>query len=198
MKKLLYSLVALALCSGLAMATVPDPTNCQVVPCDNLGPVGIGGVVVCPGTPTAISASNVTVTVKNAAGNVIPNASIQVTFGAPVIAPCPTHPLPWTGTASGAGVWSSVFNAGGCLNLANACVITANGVVIRSYSNVKSPDWDGAAGNLQVQANDFSTFLTAYHAGAAGCSDYDNNGGCDLGDFIIFASAVSPSGHLCP
>lgn len=196
MKKLLSALVALALCSGLALATVPDPTNCIVLPCDNLGPVGVGGVVLCPGTPAPIPASLVTMTIKNAAGNVIPGAVIQVTFGSPLIVACAPG-LPWNGTANGSGVWTKNFNGGGCFNGANACVITANGVIIRTYVNVKSPDWNGGVGDLQVITNDFSNFVAAYVPGAAGCHDYDNNGTTNLADFVIFAGGFSPS-HVCP
>jgi len=196
MKKLLYSLVALVLCSGLAMATVPDPTNCTVYPCDNLGPVNVGGVVVCPGTPTAIGASNVTMTIKNAAGNVIPNATIQVTFGSTLINPCAPG-LPWTGTTDALGVWHKNFNGGGCFNGANGCVITANGQQIRAFSNVKSPDWDGGSGNLLVQLNDFTNFVSFFNTGATGCHDYDNNGTTNLGDFVIFGGAYAPQ-HSCP
>jgi hypothetical protein len=198
MKKLLFSLAALALCSGLALATVPDPTNCIVLPCDNLGPAGVGGVVVCPGTPSAIAASLVTVTVKNAAGNVIPNATINVTMGSPLINGCATpDPLPWDGVANGSGVWTKNFNGGGCFSGANACVITANNVPIRSYVNVKSPDWNGGAANLQVQGDDFSSFLNAFNPGTPGCHNYDNDGDTDLADFVIFASGFNPS-HGCP
>lgn len=198
MKKLLFSLVALALCSGLALATVPDPTNCIVLPCDNLGPPGVGGVVVCPGTPSAIPASLVTVTVKNAAGNVIPNATINVTMGSPLINGCATpDPLPWDGVADGSGVWSKNFNAGGCFGGANACVITANGVPIRSYVNVKSPDWNGGVANLLVQGDDFSNFLASFNPGTPGCHNYDNDNDTDLADFVIFASGFNP-GHQCP
>lgn len=203
MKKLLFALVALALGAGLATATVPDPTNCQVVPCDALGPVGQGGVVVCPDyiqLPPGpglfpINAANVTVTVKNAAGNIISGATIQVTFGSAIINACPPG-LPWNGATNGSGVWQKNFNAGGCLSAANACVISANGTIIRTYTNVKSPDWDGGAGNRVLQGNDFSSFLAAYTSGGPGCHDYDNNLATNLGDFIIFAGGFNPS-HQC-
>ena len=40
-------------------------------------------------------------------------------------------------------------SGGGCINgVTDACVFRAGGVVIRSFSNVKSPDWDGSSGNL--------------------------------------------------
>jgi hypothetical protein len=198
MKKLLFALVALALCSGMALATVPDPTQCTVLPCDNLGPPGIGGVVVCPGTPACIPAALVTVTVRNAAGNVIPNATIQVTMGSPLINGCATpDALPWDGVCDGNGVWSKCFNAGGCFDGPNACSIIANTVPIRNYTHVHSPDWNGGSANLLVQADDFASFLASYNPQTPGCHNYDNDTDTDLGDFVIFASGFNP-GHQCP
>jgi hypothetical protein len=201
MKKLLFALVALALSSGLALATVPDPAQCSVIPCDNLGPPGEGGVVVCPGTPTCIPAAFVTLTARNTAGNVIPNALVTVSFGAmPPIAGCPTPDLPpWDGQCDGNGVWSKCFNAGGCLSAANACQIVVNTVPIRNYVNVKSPDWNGGAAGLTVDGGDFSNFLSFFQPPSqpGGCHDYDNDGDTDLGDFVIFAGAISPA-HGCP
>jgi hypothetical protein len=105
--------------------------------------------------------------------------------------------LPWNGTTDGLGVWQKVFNGGGCFSGANACVITANGVIIRTYTNVKSPDWNGGNGDLQVIANDFANFLASYTPGSPGCHDYDNTGATNLADFIIFASGFNPA-HQCP
>jgi hypothetical protein len=195
MKKLLSALVVLALCSGAALATVPDATNCTVTPCDQLGPTGIGGVVVCPGTPSGITAAVVTVVAKNAAGNVIPNASVVISMGSAQIVGCTT--LPWVGTCDLNGVWTKTFSGGGCFSGAGACVVTINGVPIRTYVNVKSPDWDGGAGNLIVQANDLSTFATGLATNAAGCSDMNNSGGTNIADFVIFVSGYTPS-HNCP
>jgi hypothetical protein len=88
------------------------------------------------------------------------------------------------------------FAAGGCIpETDHACVIRAEGVVIRDFRNVKSPDFDGAGGNHVVDLSDLEEFNR--ERGSGGCHDYDNNGVVDLRDLVIFASGFSP-GHHCP
>ena len=67
MKKLLSALFLLALCSSLAMATVPDETKCTVTPDLN------GGCLIAPGTLTG---TTLTITVRNSSNNPIPNAAV--------------------------------------------------------------------------------------------------------------------------
>jgi hypothetical protein len=195
-------LIALALVSlaGAGMANpVPDPPNCRVMPCDILGPGGIGGVLVCPSGPAPIPGTQVTVTVLSSSGNPMQGIYVQVTFPPGSIRLCSSDPETWRGITDSQGIWRKDFSGGGCARGDNACVITANGIEIRAYRYVRSPDWDGASGNLMLQANDFANFLMAYHSGGEplGCSDFDGSGATDLGDFIVMAQAFSP-GHSCP
>ena len=71
MKKLLSALFVLALCSSVAMATVPDPSNCEVTPDLN------NGVLICPDNPVLLNGTTYTITVRNADNNPIPNAAAR-------------------------------------------------------------------------------------------------------------------------
>jgi len=188
MKKLLSALFVLALCSSVALATVPDPTKCTVVPADALL-----GVILCPDTPTVPSSTIYTVTVKNSAGAVIPNANVAFQFPLPTnIKECTTNVL--TGTTNGSGVCVITLRGGGCQRTSGAvfaCQVVANGVIIRSYYNAKSPDWDGAVSNGTVNLADLITFK-----GPIGCHDYNNDNVMNLADTIVFAGGYQPQ-HTC-
>jgi hypothetical protein len=189
MKKLLSALFVLALCSSVAFATVPDPSKCTVVPADNLV-----GVVTCPDSPGPITATVYTVTVKNSAGNPINNASVAFEFPVPTnIKNCTTANN--TGTTNTSGIAVITLRGGGCQVTSGsvyACLVKANGVVIRSYYNAKSPDYDGAGPNGTVNLQD----LLAFRNPVVGCHDYDNNSSMNLSDTLIFAPAYSPQ-HTC-
>ncbi len=183
MKKLLSALFVLALCSSVAMATVPDPTKCSVVPAD-----GLNGMIICPDSPTPITATIYTVTVRNTDNNPIPNIPVVIAFGTG-IHECTTD-VP-TGTTNGSGQCVITIRGGGCNQNSGACVVTASGDVIRTYNNCKSPDWDGSAADGQVNLSDLADFRTLDE-----CHDYDNNGVINVGDLSIFAGAYSPK-HSC-
>jgi hypothetical protein len=188
MKKLLSALFVLALCSSVAFATVPDPSKCTVVPADALN-----GVVLCPDSPSAIAATNYTITVKNTSGNPISGASVVIEFPAPTnIRFCTTAVN--TGTTNASGVCVITLRGGGCQRTSGstyAAVVKANGVVLRSYYNAKSPDYDGVGPNGLVNLSDLLAFR-----GAVGCHDYDNSGTMTLSDTLIFAPGYSPA-HSC-
>jgi hypothetical protein len=187
MKKLLSALFALALCSSMALATVPYPPNCVVAPCD-----GLLGVVWCPDNPTPISNSVVTLTIRNQANNPIANAAVNVTIGAGPTCTCAS--MVFNTTTNAQGVATLTLRGGGCIrNTDLACVFRANGVVVRDFQNLKSPDWDGASGNCTVNLAD----LVRYALGTDLCFDFNNTGAVDLGDLVIFVSGYTPS-HHCP
>lgn len=185
MKKLLSALFALALCSSMALATVPYPPYCVVSPCDALN-----GVVLCPDNPSPITASIVNMTIRNQSNNVIPSANVNITFGAGPFCFCNT--MVYNTTTNANGYAQLTLRGGGCLhNVADAAVIRANGVLVRGYRNAKSPDWDGAAGNCVVGLADLVRF-----ASGDICFDFDNTGTVGLADFVLFAAGFSP-GHTC-
>lgn len=183
MKKLLSALFVLALCSSVAMATVPDPTKCSVSPADVLL-----GVVLSPDSPAPIPASVYTVTVRNADNNPINGAAVEFLF-ATGIRVCTT--AVHTGSTNSQGIVTITLRGGGCVTGSGACRVKANGVEIRNFVNAKSPDYDGAAANGVVNLSD----LVNYGTGNL-CHDYDNNGAVNLSDLVLFASAYAPQ-HTC-
>jgi len=191
MKKLLSAAFALALCSTIAMADVPDPGQCSVSPSDALG-----GVVCCPNIPSALTESINTITVRNSGGTPISGASTVVLLTASNPA-CPAAVL--TGTTNGSGVVTITVAASGCANgIPSACVIKANGVTIRSFTNCKSPDFDGAGGNGLVNLSDLIAFANEFNGiTIPGCHDYTNDHATNLSDLIPFGSAFSTAKH-CP
>lgn len=195
MKKLLMALGALALCSTFASADIPDPSQCIVVPADNLGPAP-GGMIVAPLNPSVLAATVNTITVKNSLGDVIVGANVVVLLGAANPA-CTAAVL--TGTTNGSGVTTITLGAGGCSHqVPGSGVIKANGVTIRSYSNVKGPDFDGAGGNKAVNLSDLVDFADQFNGvSPPQCHDYDNDGDTDVGDLTIFGAAFSGANN-CP
>ncbi|MEZ4648247.1 MAG: hypothetical protein R3E97_05560 [Candidatus Eisenbacteria bacterium] len=110
---------------------------------------------------------------------------------------CPTAIL--TEHADHDGHVSLVLAGGGCISdVSLATVIKANGITIRHYRNVKSPDFDGSGGDLKVDIADLVAFSGEFlGTSAPGCHDYDNSGTTDLGDLIIFAPTFTDASH-CP
>jgi hypothetical protein len=190
MKKLLSALFALALCSSMALATVPYPPNCTVSPWD-----GYNGVVLCPDTPgSPIGQSVGTLTVRNQANNPIANAAVIISFLA--TGPfCFCSDMVYSTTTNGSGMATLTLRGGGCVRGTDgAALIRANGVQIRDYYNAKSPDWDGVAGNCTVSGPDAVRFAMVPKDL---CFDFDNSGSVDIGDYVVFTSGLTAS-HNCP
>ncbi len=184
--------LGVVLTCGIANATIPEEAYCSVTPCDQTGIV-----LTCPdylgGTLQPVAGVSFTVNVRNGDNNVIPNAYTEVVFDFPgnhefcsdIVA---------TGTTDDNGNITFNLSAGGCTMTPSAIHINANTYLIRTYDNVKSPDWDGTADG-QVALSDFIVFANAYAAGAGGCTDYFGDGVTNLNDFILFGSAWA---HYCP
>lgn len=192
MKKVLFSLLGLALASTVASADVPDPANCTVIPADNLN-----GLVLGPNLPSAIPASINVVTVKNNANAPISGASVVFTLGASNVL-CGSTVL--TGTTNGSGQTTISLGGGGCAhNVALSGIVKANGVTIRSYSNCKSPDYDGASGNRTVQLADLIKFSNEFlDVDPNQCHDYDNDGNTGLSDLIVFSPTFTNPNSCAP
>lgn len=186
MKKLLSSLLALALCSSVALATVPDPPKCTVDPTDALN-----GVVLCPDQPAPIPASIISMVIRNSSNNPIPNAAVNIAFASGL---CFCQSMVFNTTTNALGQATLTLRGGGCVNATGAAVIRANGVIVRSYDHAKSPDWDGAGCNLAVDLSDLIRFTTSP---PDLCFDFDNDGDKDLSDTILFTSGYTPA-HSCP
>jgi hypothetical protein len=186
----LAGMMALLLCTAAVAPAddVPEPNHVLVVPADVTQ-----GPVIAPGHPSPIASCIQTITVRSWNNTPIPNALVQVLFG-PGIHTCPDAVLTTTADASGVAIMP--LTGGGCMyNAQNtACIIKANQVVVRSYSDARSPDRDG---NFTVDLNDLLAFVADYRTHAPGCSDFDGNGATNFADLLVFAAAYVPR-HSCP
>ncbi|MEZ4650541.1 MAG: hypothetical protein R3E97_17500 [Candidatus Eisenbacteria bacterium] len=188
MKKVLFSLLGLALCGSVAQANIPDPGFCTVTPADALG-----GLVVAPLDPVALAATINTINVRNDQNAPIPNAAVTIEFSN-AISLCSATVT--SGTTDANGDVTLTLGGGGCAHVvALSGQVKANGVTIRNYENVKSPDYDGAAGDLVVNLSDLVVFSAEFlGSNPAECHDYDNNGATNLGDLVVFSPAfVNPN-----
>jgi hypothetical protein len=192
MKKVLLSLLGLALTSTMAFADVPDASYCTVIPADDFG-----GLVLAPNLPAPIPASINVVTVKNNTNTIIVGASVVVTLGSANVL-CGTTVL--TGTTNSSGQTTITLGGGGCAhNVPLSGIIKANGVTIRSYANAKSPDYDGASGNRSVTLADLIQFSNEFLDGAPNeCHDYDNNANTGLSDLITFSPTFANPNSCAP
>lgn len=189
MRKVVLAVIGLVLSVGIAGATVPDPDFCSVEPCDT-----IDGVIVSPFSGAAPVAIQFTANIRNSNNDPIPNAFVELIFGTPGNHFFCTSAV-LTGTTDANGDVTFGVAAGGCTMGANAIKVRANNVDIRTYTNVKSPDFDGVSGNGQVVLADFTVFGNAYVLGAPGCTDYYNDGATGLTDFTAFGACWA---QVCP
>ena len=177
--------------SPVLTTNIPDPSACTVTPCDQMV-----GVVVSPNVPNPIPATEVEVVVRNQTGSPIADAAV-VFQNLDNDLVCPSAVL--SGTTDAAGRVRFTLAGGGCKSdVPLAAVIKANGVSIRNYRNVKSPDFDGAGGDLKVDISDLVAFSAEFvGTSAPDCHDYENSGTTNLADLIIFAPAFGDASH-CP
>jgi opacity protein-like surface antigen len=193
MKKFAMAILGVALCSSAAFATVPSPVFCTVIPADDLG-----GLFLAPSSPAPAPASINVVTVRNSSNNVIENATVVVTLTAANVV-CGSTVL--TGTTDAAGQVSLTLGGGGCAHsVPLSGVVKANGITIRAYENVKSPDYDGAAGNLNVELPDLITFAAEF-LGAPGtgtCHDYNNDDTTGLPELVLFGPTFTAPNTCAP
>jgi hypothetical protein len=133
-----------------------------------------------------------TVTINNPACNPVPDAIVEVTV----------HEGPTTGLCGSAttvkltdahGIARFNIPGGGCFKGPHAVIIRANGVTVREFQTVMSPDyagWDNAGipdrWSLSVTVLDFVSFATAFADRGASCHDYNNDGTTGAVDLSIF------------
>lgn len=187
MRNAVLTVLGLVLCIGVANATVPEADLCSVSPCDTFL-----GVVLYP-QPNAGGAAEFTVNARNADNDPIPNAFVELILGTPG-----NHMLcsdaVLTGTTDAAGDVTFAISGGGCTTGAGALIVKVNGVNIRDYASVKSPDY-APGSNGSVELADFIFFGTQFAGSLPGCADYYNAGTTGLGSFIVFGEAFT---HACP
>jgi hypothetical protein len=143
-----------------------------------------------------------TVTVKNDACVPIPNAIVEciiLGIADSRVRLCPSAVLTRTTDANGVAVFN--IPGGGCYKGTNALSIRANGIEIREFRAVVSPDYAeidnvGQPGksDLRVGIVDLVAFARAFALGASSCHDYDNNGSTGITDFAMFGQVY---GRFC-
>ena len=155
----------------------------------------LGGIVLVPGKPSPMAIAEETITVTTPAGAPRPGAFVELRL-TPASFVCPGAVL--TGTTNAAGqVVLRCFGGGEVSFVPGAAEILVDGVLVRSYPSVKSPDFDGVGADGRVDLVDLIAFSTCFFSGGPGCHDYDNDGTTGLSDLIVFAEAFTKGSH-CP
>jgi hypothetical protein len=191
MKKLLSALFVLALCSSVVLANVPDPSNCEVTPDLN------NGVLVSGDDPEPLNGTTYTIIVRNSSNTPIENASVVFDLDDNMeICTTAIH----TGTTNGDGECVIILKGGGCVfNTAGAAEVKANGILIKSFNNAKSPDngaHETSAGDGVVDVSDLVAFADEFNGNQPEvCHDYDNTGAVDVGDLPFFGDGFSAGTH---
>ncbi len=160
-------------CAGIA-----DPDYCLVEPWDTYGQVFV--------SPGVGSVDTLCITVHDAGDNPLAGALVEVVFtGCNALCFSPGNDY-LSATADGNGVVYIDPEIGGC----DVCLVEvfADGVLLRSFNDVVSPDWDGTQADGAVTSADQSWFSTQL-GGPGACADYDGNGTVTVGDFSLFNQA---------
>jgi hypothetical protein len=181
-------------CPAMSSVGIPEPDQCQVSQWDIYGQA-----VIVPGNPTDGSGDvfdDVDITIRNLEGNVIPDALVEIVFeDCPNLCLDPVDPA-LSGFTNSAGQISLNPNAGGC----NECtvLIRSEGIVIRVYPRVVSPDWDGTSADGQVDDFDLDYFMSGEDEF---CKDLDGSGmvdALDLGHLVGTLGSHNPNGLCTP
>ncbi len=200
----LFILICLCVsCAAKAIAADP-PDPCVTTTLD-----GVGRLLLIPDEDGADPhpMGSFTVTVKNYDCQPIYNAVVEVIIGGQA-----TNKTKLCGSAVTVKLTDHngnvTFNipGGGCYRGADAVVIRANGVIVRNFYAVMSPDyagWDNSGmanrWSLSITPVDLAAFVAAYQGGTgpASCHDYDNSGVTDPRDLAVFASTYSGGTRDC-
>ena len=177
-----------------ARAETPEPLRVTVLPC--YGPT-CDAVLVAPGP---LAGTTYTITIRNPDNQPIAGASVFVGFNSAVRVCSDAY----HGAVTDAnGTCSITLKAGGCIAnpTAGACFIVANGIEIRSYTRVRSPDNSSHVGSVAsgtVTVSDLVFFSEEFKGQApAACHDYSNDGAVTIADLVIFGEAFH-AGSSCP
>ena len=189
-----YSILP-SLVFGIALLTASS-VQAQITAGNTDAPIpdALGGLVLIPG-PGVHPAAQPVITVRDAGGNPVPGALVTIAIASPTNLICPLTVL--TVPTNAIGEAHFALGGGGCTHLLPGSIVvsaTPPGggvpVVLRTYGNAKSPDYDGAGPNGVVDLADLIEFSNEF-AGISpqDCHDYDNNGSVDIADLIIFSVA---------
>jgi hypothetical protein len=167
----------------------PDPAQSSVPRWD-----AYGHAFVSPGTASKVD--TVLVTVRDCSGAPVPEARVEIRFfGCTRL--CIDYPD--AGLSGTTGEDGSVVldpRVGGC----DDCTIqvTANGIVLRSYTKIVSTDWNGILADGFVDAADVTWFASAMQSQAP-CGDYDGNGKVGPDDYqLLMAAFMASDANLYP
>ncbi len=124
----------------------------------------------------------------------MPGQTVEILLAGHYI--CPGAVL--SGVTNPAGrVRLSLFGGGCTESMPLAAVIKVGGMVVRSYDNIKSPDYNGAAGDGAVDLSDLVAFTSAFLGAPGDCHDYDNDEVTGLSDLVLFGPSFM-AGNSCP
>lgn len=187
MKKLVLALVAMALSASSAVAQ----SHCRVWPDYN------GGCLIAPGP---LAGTTLNIYVRNDYNQPIPNAHVQVIFNS-LIRIC-ADAVHWA-TTDANGFCTIQLKGGGCVSAATtgACSVIANGIEIKGYVKVKSPDnahhtVSNPSGSVNVA--DLPFFADEFKGTVpAACHDYTNDNLVSVADLPTFGDSFK-LGLACP
>ena len=165
-----------------------DPGACEVIPHDALH-----SFLVMPDDPVT-SHLETLVRVRTTSGVPIANSFVRIEF-VPEVFLCASAVL--TGVTDQNGEVHLVAAGGNCvIDRPGAVLVYADDVLLRSFDNVRSPDFDRVSGDGKVDLSDLVSFSAQlFGVDPPLCHDYDLNGDVDLGDFVIFGSVFVPAAH---
>jgi hypothetical protein len=181
MKKLLSALIVLALATSVALASVPDPDECVVQPCDAMT---CPRIVAVPDTDGS-AFGDMTITVNGGPGLPLVGKTVEVWLNPACTNLFVCDELVLTDVTDANGQVFLNMNFGGCCDEVASVVIIADGVPIRQYDYVSSPDNNGLIGDGDVGLGDFITFGSTW---GAYCTDMDGSCGPNIADFVAFGN----------
>jgi hypothetical protein len=183
---LVIALIVLSFVS-IAQAQTPDSLHCSAEPWDTRG-----NAIVIPGTD--ISYDDLIVIVRDEFNDPVTFANVSIEFF-DCTDLCIDTPSGLSGTTDINGEVTFNPSVGGC----EVCTINiiADGVVIRSYDQVISPDWDGSFADGIVDSDDLDYFQTIYNT-TEPCGDYNGDGITSLHDFGLMGEWMDNAANLVP
>jgi hypothetical protein len=192
MKNILIALAALVVYATSSAAQV-DEGLCTIEPSDDLF-----GMVFTPTNQAPAPASVNTITIRNAENDPVANYPVWVELRQASTVLCGSTVL--SGVTNASGQLVLTLGGGGCAhNTALSALVKAGGQTIRTYANVKSPDYDGAGGNLAVTLPDLTQFSGEFGGSIpSACHDYNNDGSTGLPDLIIFGAPFQSAASCAP
>ena len=178
-------LIVLALATNAA-SNVPDPDECIVLPCDEMVNPRIIGVPDENISPYA----NLDITVMGGPNLPLVNNAVEIWINPSCTNLWYCDGMTLTGTTDSNGNVVLNMMLGGCSEEIASVIIMAEGVPIRAYDFISSPDNDGGLGQGDVNLADFITFGATW---GSECTDLDGDGNASIGDFIVFGQTFTKS-----